>query len=98
MSQSANKSPKTARRVSGPSSIHWTAGPPLRFKSLSTPGQSVAEPGLTFAEGGGLLRSSAKTRNEESETDGKRLRNLRHPLCDHVAAHASYELSAARCA
>jgi len=32
---------------------------------------------------------------EKSGTDGKRLRNLRHPLCDNVAAHAAPELPAA---
>src|ERR1700753_1771304 len=37
--------------------------------------------GLTFADEGGLVWSSAIAQ-ERSEPDGKRLRNLRHPLRD----------------
>src|SRR3982074_3126737 len=49
---------------------------------------------LTFAGHGGFLRHRGSPR-WGVEIDGRYLRNLCHPLCDHAAAHASHELPAA---
>src|SRR4051812_41214881 len=59
---------------------------------------SATQPGgLTFASGNGLVLISANRKpQKKSDTDGKRLRNLRAALCDDVAAHPPFEFPGAR--